>query len=129
MNTYINRHRNRYNINTSVIKRFYLQHLDFSTRALMTNKNAMHCILYIGDQIGAFCSGYIDKGKYVVPRLSIDDRFARYSPGYVLINEVIKMFSNDTLVHTIDLSEGAEKYKIDLGGRVYQKIDFELTRM
>ena len=129
IDVYIKRHRSRYNLKTSTIKRFYLHHLDFSSRALMNNERALHCVLTIDDEISAFSSGYIDRGKYIVPRLSIDDGFSRYSPGYLLINEAIKAFSENDKVYAIDLSEGTEKYKLDLGGKVYNKLDFEIGRM
>ena len=41
----------------------------------------------------------------------------------------IKAFSENDKVYAIDLSEGTEKYKLDLGGKVYNKLDFEIGRM
>lgn len=78
--------------------------------------------------MAGFCSGYIDNDSFVIPRLSINDEFARYSPGYLLINEAIKWFSANSNIRIIDLSEGAEKYKLDLGGIVYKKVDYTIKR-
>lgn len=126
---YIKRHNERYEVKTSLLKSAYLRYLDFSTRAPIKNPMALHIYVYISDQIAGFCSGYIDHGSFVVPRLSIDNDFSRYSPGYLLINEAIKWFStNDNCVHMIDLSEGAEKYKLDLGGTIYKKLDYTIKR-
>lgn len=127
---YIKRHNERYDVKTSALKSFYLRYLDFSTRALMKNPNALHIYIYISDRIAGFCSGYIDNGAFVVPRLSIDNDFSRYSPGYLLINEAIKWFdANNSGIHTIDLAEGSEKYKLDLGGTIYKKFNYTIKRI
>lgn len=86
--------------------------------------------IYICGEIAGFCSGYIDHDTFVVPRLSIVNDFSRYSPGYLLISESIKWFGiNSRSVRIIDLSEGTEQYKLDLGGIVYKKNDFTIKRI
>lgn len=130
MDIYIKRHNERYEVKTSALKSVYLRYLDFSTRALIKNPSAFHICVYIADRIAGFCSGYIDRNSFVVPRLSIDNDFSRYSPGYLLINEAIKWFdANCNRVHMIDLSEGAEKYKLDLGGTIYKKLNYKIKRI
>lgn len=129
MDIYIKRHNERYEVKTSLLKSVYLRYLDFSTRALIKNPMALHIYVCISGQIAGFCSGYIDHGSFVVPRLSIDNDFSRYSPGYLLINEAIKWFgSSGDRVQMIDLSEGAEKYKLDLGGTIYKKLNYTIRR-
>lgn len=128
LDIYVKRHNDRYGVKTSALKSVYLRYLDFSTRALRTNQNAFHIYIYISDEMAGFCSGYIDNDSFVIPRLSINDEFARYSPGYLLINEAIKWFSANSNIRIIDLSEGAEKYKLDLGGIVYKKVDYTIKR-
>lgn len=127
---YNRRHSEHYGVKTSILKKFYMQHLDFSTRDLYKNHDARHCVLYIDHKIAAFYSGYYDiaTNSVVIPRLSIDTNFSRYSPGYVLLNEAIKYFSTNNLINCIDLTTGTEKYKMDLGGMVYNRINFNLTR-
>ena len=125
---YIKRHDERYNVRTSTLKSAYLRYMDFSTRALMKNPRALH--IYISGEIAGFCSGYIDRDAFIVPRLSIDNDFSRYSPGYLLINEAIKRFGiNNSRIRYIDLSEGTEKYKLDLGGTIYKKFDYTIKRI
>ena len=128
LDIYIKRHDERYKVKTSALKSVYLRYLDFSTRALLNNPRAFHVYIFISDRVASFCSGYLDNDVFIVPRLSIDNDFARYSPGYLLINEAIKWFSLNSNIHTIDLSEGAEKYKLDLGGTVYKKVDYTIKR-
>lgn len=128
LDIYIKRHNERYDVKTSSLKSFYLRYLDFSTRALIQSPKSIH--IYISDRIAGFCSGYIDHNSFVVPRLSIDNDFSRYSPGYLLINEAIKWFDeNDSGVRIIDLSEGSEKYKLDLGGTIYKKLNYTIKRI
>ncbi len=127
---YIKRHDERYNVKTSALKSAYLRYFDFSTRALMKNPLSLHIYIYISGRIAGFCSGYMDRDSFTVPRLSIDNDFSRYSPGYLLINETIKWFGvNDRSIRFVDLSEGTEKYKLDLGGTVYKKIDYTIKRI
>ncbi len=130
LDIYIKRHDERYNVKTSALKSIYLRYFDFSTRALLENSCAVHIYIYIYGEVAGFCSGYIDRDTFVVPRLSIDNDFSRYSPGYLLISEAIKWFeTHNSSVRVIDLSEGAEKYKLDLGGTVYKKIDYTIKRV
>lgn len=130
LDIYIKRHDERYNVKTSVLKSIYLRYFDFSTRALLKNPKSFHVCVYISGKIAGFCSGYIDRDAFVIPRLSIDNDFSRYSPGYLLVSEAIKWLdANNTGVHVIDLSEGAERYKLDLGGTAYKKIDYTVKRI
>ena len=127
---YNNRHAEHYQIKTSAIKRFYLQHLDFSTRDLGNNPDARHAVLFINHQVAAFFSGYFDSfsKSIIIPRLSINPDYYRYSPGYVLLSEAIKNYSENSDVNCLDLSTGVEKYKLDLGGTIYKKINYLLTK-
>ena len=62
-------------------------------------------------------SGLKSKQKeFIVPRLSICDDFSFFSPGMILINEVIKFFIESNQIHCLDLSQGNEKYKYQMGG-------------
>ena len=128
---YNDRHAVRYGVKTSTLKRIYMEYFDFSTKSLKNNENARHGVLYLNDQIAGFFSGYYDAGtqSIVVPRLSIDLEFERYSPGYMLINETIRYYENDDDVVCLDLSKGVERYKTDLGGEVYLKGSYILTRL
>lgn len=128
---YDKRHKEHYNVKTSYLKELYMRYFYFSTRSLSKNKDARHCILFINGTIAAFYSGYFDSNSksIILPRLSIDADFSRYSPGYILLNEAIKEYSKNKFVDCIDLSTGVEKYKTDLGGTIYNKLDYTITKV
>ena len=48
------------------------------------------CALLIDGEVAAFLEGFIDKGSILVPRLAINEKYKRYSPGLILCNEIIK---------------------------------------
>ena len=60
----------------------------------------------------------------IIPRLSINDDFLKYSPGIVLINETAKKLAENKNIDNLDLSKGDEKYKLSMGGEVYYTMDF-----
>ena len=115
---YVKRHFERYGLKTSFVKKFYLTHLNFSTRCLKSLPNSMTMILLINGQVAAFMSGYLDERgrRYIIPRLSINSDFRFYSPGILLINESILYFIKETNVQVMDLGMGTEEYKIKMGG-------------
>jgi CelD/BcsL family acetyltransferase involved in cellulose biosynthesis len=82
----------------------------------------------IDEKIAAFMCGYVneDDGIIYVPRLAIDDRFARYSPGVCLINSTVKYMYENTAYRVLDLGTGNESYKLSLGGELYQLFNFEV---
>ncbi len=125
---YINRHITRYGLTYSPIKKYLLKKHHFATQNYIYNKNAITFILYIENEIASFMSGLICKtGKYIVPRLSINNKYTFFSPGILLINEVIKYFSNNNpKVNAIDLSEGEEEYKYKMGGVTHYSYNFIL---
>lgn len=127
IDVYCHRHEKRYQVNTSAVKKLYLKYFDFSTYCQQHYKN-VYAILYIEDKIAAFLSGLIDEraDSAVIPRLSIDDTFSRYSPGIVLINEVAKKFTSEAEIENLDLSKGSEGYKISMGGKCYYSVDFNI---
>ena len=128
---YNNRHEIQYGVKTTKLKRLYMEKFDFSTLSLKNNQNARHGIIHIDNNIAGFFSGYYDAGlaSIVIPRLSIDPKYGRYSPGYLLINEAIKWFEKDEKVQCLDLSTGCEKYKLDLGGEIYLKGKYTITKI
>lgn len=109
-------------------KKWFLLHHSFVTRNLLYNADSINVILYINDELAAFMSGFRgDKGQYVVPRLSIDERFKFYSPGMLLINETIKYLLVNTDIRHLDLAIGEEQYKYKMGGKVHYSHNFEIN--
>ena len=126
---YIDRHESRYGVHTSSLKALYIKYLDFSTRELFSNPNSLHAVLKIDGYVASFFSGYCDNNTIVVPRLSINSKYAKYSPGVLLICEAIKNFSENGLIQGIDLSMGIEQYKLNLGGTVYHTINCQIQSL
>ena len=118
---YCKRHEERYEVTTSAPKKLYLRYLDFSTVCLRSYPDNFCAMVYMDNQLAAFMSGLVEKQgtSAVIPRLSIENRFSRYSPGVVLINETVKYLTSDTGIRFLDLSKGAEGYKISMGGKLY----------
>ena len=117
---YCDRHISRYGLKVSAFKRFYLKHLDFSTIFLQKSASNFYCILRFNGELAAFMSGINEGGALRVPRLSIQEKFSRYSPGIVLVNETIKKIClSEKIINSLDLGIGDENYKKVMGGTEY----------
>lgn len=90
--------------------------------------NSFHAVLYHGDRMIAFMNGLKthDGTSVAIPRLAIDSTYSFYSPGYVLVTEVIRYIAAHTVLRELDLSRGDEKYKLDMGGQMYSTFDYDL---
>lgn len=84
----------------------------------------MTITLDIDGTLAAFMSGLVKDNVFVVPRLSINNEYRRYSPGIILINEAIKYFISDTKITILDLSQGQESYKYNMGGKEHYTYEF-----
>lgn len=96
----------------------YLRHDKFS---LFGNDNSVQVALYIDGKVAGMYAGVLNHRKdcILVPRLAINIDYKPYSPGYVMLCESFKYFLSNSTVRNIDLSVGAEQYKLDLGGIKY----------
>lgn len=121
---YIYRHLQRYSVKTGVLKKWFLKNQSFATNFYKKANNAITFYLKINGKPVAFMSGLYSGQSLVIPRLSIDSEFSRYSPGYILINEAIKYLDENTDIRVLDLSKGEEEYKYKLGGTLYQQFEF-----
>lgn len=129
MDLYCERHEIRYGVQTPAIKKWYLNHLDFSTKCIQNAPQNFYAILYLGETVAAFMGGIIDTDRncIIIPRLSISNDFLRYSPGMVLINETMKYMIAAIGVARLDLSKGAEQYKFAMGGLRYPTYTMKLS--
>lgn len=77
-------------------------------------------VLFHNDEPVSYMAGlYSDKQNcYYVPRLCINNQFSKYSPGIMLINEVVKVLIGEG-VRLLDLMRGDEPYKTAMGGFVH----------
>lgn len=123
---YCSRHEQRYGIKTSAVKKWFLKNQSFATRLYCKAPNSITIILEINGKLAAFLSGLYDTERLIVPRLSINDEFRRYSPGMILVNETIKYFDSSSQLRVLDLSMGEEPYKFQLGGIIHKSYTFRL---
>ena len=127
MDVYIER-RNHHYEDVSSFRNWILRHYHFNTIALSALDNSIYVILKIDGKIAAFWGGYRDhcSSRVLIPRLAINDEFARYSPGALLINESMKILNTQYGLSVMDLSAGGEQYKYTMGGKMYYSYHFTL---
>lgn len=131
MTVYYNRHASRYGVKTSAIKKYYLQRIDFSTRCLQQYPDNFAAVLYMDDCVAGFMAGMqdADGSRIIIPRLSINEMFLKYSPGMVLINEAMQYLTEKTSISRLDLSKGAEQYKFAMGGNCYYTYSMQIEML
>lgn len=108
---------------------FKLKKKNKFNRLLSLNNNTYTQVLYIDDDIAAFCQGYISNdNRIIIPHLSYNTNYSRYSPGTLLIDSCIRYITenrSDTFqINKFDLSCGAEKYKYSNGGIEYKNYHY-----
>ena len=126
INLYCRRHSQRYGVHTGWFKNWFLKSQSFATRYYRFSSNALTTILHIDNKPAAFLSGLYSNNRLIVPRLSIDEHFHRYSPGVLLVVETIKYLQNHTNIRVLDLSQGDEAYKYQLGATEHFSYRFTL---
>ena len=101
---------------------FKSRYIKHDTKSLRHIPNAMHAVLMHNDKVVAFCLCMMDHhGEWLVnPRLAINDDYSFYSPGYVLLTELMRYLEKNTQCRMLDLSRGCEQYKMNLGGIAYR---------
>ena len=57
--------------------------------------------------------------KITVPNLAIDIKYGFYSPGIVLVNELVRYCQNIDGVSYLSMGRGEETYKYEMGGEPY----------
>ena len=104
------------------------RHLKHDTKSLRKLPNNLHAVLMHKGKVMAFCLCMMDHhGECLAnPRLAINDEYTFYSPGYVLLTELMRYLEKETQCRLLDLSRGCEQYKMNLGGKVYRT--FQVVR-
>lgn len=106
------------------------QYLKHDTRSFRKLPNRFLAVVMSGEQVMAFVSGFkTHDGKTVsMTRLAINEEMDYYSPGRILMNELIKYLHRETGIKVLDMSRGDERYKKDFGGRSYFIKDFVVEK-
>lgn len=109
------------------IGKFKQLYFDPLTLYSLEAKSTWSFSLYLNNELCGFMIGFeTNFNSIVIPRLAIDSKFAKYSPGKLLINEAVKYLIDNSSIRNIDLSRGDEKYKYDMGGSTHWNYSFEL---
>ena len=64
--------------------------------------------------------GYERNGRWIIPRLSVDDKWKFYSPGILLIDKVTEWLQTNRINPELDLALGNEPYKYQMGATTVQ---------
>ncbi len=106
------------------------QYLKHDTRSFRKLPNSFLAVVMSGEKVMAFVSGYKthDGISVSMTRLAINEELDYYSPGRILMNELIKYLHEKTDIKVLDMSRGNERYKKDFGGRSYFIKDFVVEK-
>lgn len=85
-------------------------------------------LIYIDDRLAAFMLCLVKDEEILVPRLAIDDSFSFYSPGILLVISAINELSGEGKIKSLDLMQGVENYKFQMGGKVHMCYSFKFSR-
>lgn len=105
---------------------FLLKKLHYLSRSLRLGTGFIYALKF-NDEVAAFISGYRNEmlKSLEVPMLAISRKYEFYSPGYILVSEMLRRMQNLGIT-TLNLCNGTEKYKLDLGGDIYSTRDFTI---
>lgn len=111
---------------TRMLQRYLLR--DKMTRWMNRGDGSFHAVLFFKTEVAAFASGVICRDKRILlSRLAIFTKYARYSPGGILISSMIKHIilqnKNGAMdIEQLDLSQGGQSgmtYKQAYGGQLH----------
>jgi hypothetical protein len=116
---------------TCVLQSYLL--CDRMTRWMSGTDDSFHAVLYMNSQVAAFASGILCKDKRIIlSRLAMLTKFAKYSPGGMLIVSIIRHIiaqnaSGAMDIAELDFSQGGKEgmsYKKFYGGQVHRNYLF-----
>lgn len=111
------------------VDRIFYKNFDLGFASISRLNFTEICLLYIGNELAAFMICLIDGDKLLVPRLAIDESYSFFSPGVLLvISAVNDLQSNEKKIKTIDLMQGKEPYKFQVGGQIHRCHSFKLIK-
>lgn len=104
---------------------FYTKHDSYSIKEL---ENSRIYVLWNKDDMIAFCTGFLTHDKKICsyPRLAINEKYNYYTPGCVLLAEVLQHYMKEGVTEHLDLSRGDEQYKFKMGANLYHTHDIVL---
>lgn len=99
-----------------------------SVIGLKTMSSARLFWLELNGEIAAVETGFVaNNHSFLVPRGAMNPKFKWYSPGRLLIDQMIRYFIEKTDIRCLDLTFGDERYKFDVGGKPYWCHSYEIS--
>lgn len=117
---YLERQRRRYG-HGGWLARLFFMHGCYISLSVPCGHSFL-AVLRVDGNVAAYMEGYVNSARAAleVPRIAIDGRFARYSPGRLLVSETVRWLCANSQLRCIDLCRGDERYKLELGGTLYE---------
>lgn len=107
--------------------RFKFFHGTPSVIGLKTMSSARLFWLELNGEIAAVETGFVANNySFLVPRGAMNKKFMRYSSGRLLIDQMLRYFIEKTDIRCLDLTNGDESYKLDVGGQRYMSYSYEI---
>ena len=118
-------HRQKDNYGKNALNLFMIKTINYGTQLIKKQKGNL-MVLMIDNKVAAFMFGFINdqKESFEVPKLAINDDYAFYSPGMILINKTIEYFDLNSDINKLDLCRGTELYKLKMGGHIYKTYNY-----
>ena len=128
---YMKRLETKYKWKHSPFRKPFYSRFEAITNCAWKDPNTVTSVLFIDGEAAAFHISFFDKNakSMLMPRLAIDDKYSRYSPGYLLINETIKAYFQNDDVRYFDFIRGLERYKLDFGGTIYHLLKYKIRHI
>jgi len=109
---------------------FVGKHFNPMSKALRTIPRGFHSLLYINGKIAACFWGLMcNDRRLILSRFSVDHKFGWYSPGGMMIVELVKELieKHDILrIDQLDLARGTENYKFVYGAVEYLNYHYNI---
>ena len=99
----------------------FLKLLNPASKGLNNSSNGYCALLCIDGEIAGYTAGLMNGGVVSVCRFAIDTVFARYNPGAIIHNELVKRLLEQDAFSAREyiFSRGDEQYKLSYGGEAF----------
>lgn len=112
-----------------IYRKYLKKRYNILREAIIHLDNKYLAVIYIDNKIAAYLFGLKDcSGLICIMQVAINDEYKRYSPGMLLITKVVEELISAGNIRCLDLTNGDEKYKFDLGAEAHLTEYFTYTR-
>lgn len=122
--------RNDLSLKSKFIMRYNALAVRFKNAIIPSGRQNKDIIIFqycLASKPVAYISGMysVDKKTFYISQLAGDRKYSEYSPGILMLNEVIKLLLEKG-VTTIDITRGDEPYKLAMGGTLHYNYSYTL---